>query len=529
MTELLQDLVTSQVERRPLAPALVCDQGKVTYAELEERSNRLARVLRTSGCRKGDRICVLVPKSPEAIVSILGILKAGCIYVPLDVSGPARRLTKVVESCEPRWILAAESTAELLDELLSAERFKGEILVGSVGHDLEGENFKSEFSRADLQIVLDGPLTCKQSSDEPAYIMFTSGSTGTPKGVVITHANVFYFVKWANRYFGVRPGDRNSGFFPLYFDLSVYDIFGTLSAGAELWLMPASANLLANKVAEFIRASEITQWFSVPSVLVYMSKLDVVRFNDFPALKRVLWCGEVLPTPCLMYWMRRLPRVRFTNLYGPTEATIASSYYTVPSCPEDERAAIPIGTACEGEELMVLNDRLQPVGVGEIGDLYLKGVGLSPGYWRDPEKTREVFRPDPNSANPEERIYRTGDLAAVGADGLVYFHGRADSQIKSRGYRIELGEVEAALYALDCLQECAVVDINVGEFEGATICCAYVPPPGVAIQAAALRRDLSKVLPIYMLPSRWMAMEKLPKNATGKIDRRRLREQFLGQ
>src|SRR5437762_4630094 len=153
--------------------------------------------------------------------------------------------------------------------------------------------------------------------------------------------------------------------------------------------------------------------------------------------------------------MKRLPNARFTNLYGPTEATIASSYYAVPRCPRDEREPIPFGDACDGEELLVLDGRLQPVAAGDIGDLYIRGTGLSPGYWRDPEKTDRVFLPCPGGAGPRDRIYKTGDLARRGADGLFYFLGRADTQIKSRGYRIELGEIEAALHSLPALRESA--------------------------------------------------------------------------
>ena len=225
--------------------------------------------------------------------------------------------------------------------------------------------------------------------------------------------------------------------------------------------------------------------------------------------------------------MARLPHVTFTNLYGPTETTIASSYYTVPTCPEDDGVAIPIGTPCAGEELLVLSEKLRPVSPGEVGDLYIRGVGLSPGYWRDPEKTRAAFIPNPMSSDPADRLYRTGDLAKIGADGLVYFLGRADSQIKSRGYRIELGEIEAALNAMSFLQECAVVAIPTDGFEGTVICCAYVPRPAHSVTPAGVRKELAKVLPSPMLPSRWMAFERLPRNANGKFDRRQLQEAFV--
>jgi acyl-coenzyme A synthetase/AMP-(fatty) acid ligase len=222
--------------------------------------------------------------------------------------------------------------------------------------------------------------------------------------------------------------------------------------------------------------------------------------------------------------MKRLPRVSFTNLYGPTEATIASSFYRVPACPTDDKAPISIGAPCDGEDLMVLDDRMRPTAVGETGDLYISGVGLSPGYWKDPEKTAAVFVPHPTK--PQERAYKTGDLARIGEDGLIYLIGRADSQIKSRGYRIELGEIESAFHTLGGLQECAVVAIDSKSFDGATICCAYVPQPGSDLSARELRRRVAELLPSYMIPARWISLERMPLNASGKIDRRKLREEF---
>lgn len=527
MRALPQRWVTDHAERCPDAIALVMDQERMTYGRLEETTNQLARMLKAAGSLKGDRICLLMPKSPAAIVGLLGILKADCIYVPLDPSSPAPRLAHMIASCEPRLILAAGPVAPLLDELMMEPRVRSTISIGWLGPEkVTGKYFQSEFSGGDLQSYSGRPLDYENNLEDAMYILFTSGSTGTPKGVVITHASVSHFIEWAIGYFGISSSDRISGHPPLHFDLSVFDIFGSFAAGAQLHLVPAELNLLPHKLSEFIRESEVTQWFSVPSALNYLAKFDVVRANDFPALKRLLWCGEVFPTPSLRYWMRRLPHVTFTNLYGPTEATIASSYYTVAKCPEDDQTEIPIGTACQGEEFLLVDERLKPVAQGEIGHLYIRGVGLSQGYWKDPEKTREVFLPNPQSSDPTDRIYKTGDLAKIGTDGLVYFVGRGDSQIKSRGYRIELGEIETALNAIDSLQECAVVAIHTEGFEGATICCAYVPAAATQVSPTGLRKELSKTLPGYMLPSRWGAFEKLPKNANGKIDRGTLKEVF---
>jgi acyl-coenzyme A synthetase/AMP-(fatty) acid ligase len=261
-----------------------------------------------------------------------------------------------------------------------------------------------------------------------------------------------------------------------------------------------------------------------------MAKFNAVAHGDFPELERLLWCGEVLPTPVLAHWMRRLPHVTFTNLYGPTEATIASSYYTVPACPVDETSPIPIGVPCDGEELLVLDHDLCPAPVGEIGDLYIAGVGLSPGYWRDEAKTAEVFLPDPRAPRGSgRRVYRTGDLAKLDKDGMVRFLGRTDSQIKSRGYRIELGEIEAAMNSVSVIRECAVVGVEAGGFEGTTICCAYSSLDGREIPSYTLRRDISALIPGYMQPVHWMQLPSLPKNVNGKIDRKELREQFAAR
>ena len=527
MKQLLQEWVTRHALGRPDATAVVFGQEKLTYAQLDGVSSQLARLLRTAGCERGDRVCFLMPKSPMALVAILGVLKADCIHVPLDPAGPAWRIRRILKACSARWILAAGPVGGLLDEILAETQLRESIRVGWLDQRrATAANFTPELYLDDLSGLSAQPPDYRNCARDPAHILFTSGSTGTPKGVVITHANVTHFVTWANSYFGMTASDRNSGHAPLHFDLSTFDVFGTFAAGAELHLVRPELNLIPHRLAELIRTSELTQWFSVPAVLNYMAKLDVVRFNDFPALRRILWCGDVFPTPSLVYWMQRVPHVSFTNLYGPTEATIASSYYTVPHCPTHEREHIPIGVACEGEELLVLDEKLNPTRTNVIGDLYIAGVGLSPGYWGDPERTESVFVRDPRKPDGRARLYRTGDLASVGSDGLVYFSGRADSQIKSRGFRIELGEVEAALNELTELRESAVVAIDSKGFEGMLVCCGYACSPECTATAAVLRKALGRRIPGYMLPSHWMRFEFLPKNSNGKVDRVRLRELF---
>lgn len=522
---LLHDYLGRAAGERPEAVALTMGDEQLTYAELATRSDKLAAALLEQAVDPGDRVGLLVPKGPSAIVAMHAVLKVGGIYVPLDAESPPRRLARIVTSAEPRLLLAAPDAAERLDGLAEIMSLPS---VGSVGPapvvSRDGRDI-SVFTSRDWETLASTGPTIRVEDDAPAHILFTSGSTGDPKGVVITHRNVAAFVGWALSEFGTRPTDRISGHPPLHFDLSTFDIYGTFAAGAELHLVPPTLSMNPHALASFIRDRELTQWFSVPSLLTYLARFDVIAEGDFPALERLLWCGEVLPTPVVSHWMRRLPHVRFTNLYGPTEATIASSHYSLPAVPEDETQPVPIGTACAGEELLVLDETLFAKPVGEIGDLYISGVGLSPGYWRDDDKTRAAFLPDPRSQDSGARIYRTGDLARVDEYGVAHFLGRADSQIKSRGYRIELGEVESALNTARGIQECAVVGVEVSGFEGTAICAAYVVADSV--NPAELRAELAKVLPTYMLPARLMSFDVLPKNQNGKIDRPALRRLFV--
>jgi amino acid adenylation domain-containing protein len=524
VTSLLQDYVTRAAAVRGDGVAVALGEDRLTYAQLDQLSDRLAARLVDAGCTPGDRVGMLMTKQPLSVVAIQAALKAGCAYLPLDLESPPVRLARIVETAEPRLLLSAPEAAPALDAV--AEAVAAVPVWSMTAEPISGQRVRSACTRAEWDVDA-APPGVRVQPDDPAYLLFTSGSTGWPKGVVITHRNVIAFSDWAVDAFEMSAGDRHSGHPPLHFDLSTFDLHPTFAAAAELHFVPPELGLDARGLAGFIRDGELTQWCSVPSVLSYLTRFDAVADGDFPALKRITWCGEVLPTAILTHWMRRLPHVRFTNMYGPTEATCASSWHPIASVPTDESVAVPIGRACPGEELLVLDEQLAQVPPDEIGDLYIAGVGLSPGYWRDEEKTAAAFLPDPRSPDGAARIYKTGDLARMDGDGVFHYVGRADSQIKSRGYRIELGEIESAFNAIEGVRECAVVGVEAKGFEGVAICAAYVTDDG--LKPPAVRRQLVDVLPSYMLPARWLVLDALPKNQNGKTDRPALRERFHEQ
>lgn len=521
MVQLLHQWVTAQAHARPDATAVVCGLARMTYGELEATSNRLARVLREAGCRQGEPIALLMAKSPMAIAALLAISKADGVCVPLDATSPSARLRTMIKTCGIGRVLASGGVEPALMDLVD-EPPPARLAIGWL--DREGpRSIAPEFRLDDLYVYGSDRIESRNRAFHPAYVYFTSAPNGVPKGVILTHANMIHCVEWANRYFGMQVDDHVSGHSPLHVDMSALDIFTAAAVGAELHLVPPIVSVLPNNLSEFIRSSAITHWFSVPSVLSYMAQFDLVHTNSFPALKRVAWSGDVMPAPTLAHWMTRLPKVRFTALYGPTETSIVCSAYTVPEPPQPNHA-VPIGTACTGKELFVLSAAtLEPVAPGEVGDLFIGGAGVSRGYWGDLAQTNACFVRHPQRLN--ERLYKTGDLARVDSNGLVYVVGRRDEQIKKRGHRVELGEIESAMRTVGAVKESVIVALDRGDFDGALICCAYVPGSN-SCSPVWLRHELSRLIPSYMLPLHWLALDRLPFDDDGHIDRARVKELF---
>lgn len=501
---------------------------RITYGELESESNKLAGILIEQNLMPGDRVGLFMEKTPKTIIAMLGITKAGGVYVPLDPHSPAERVIKIIRSSQPSLLFVDHETTYQFQYIIHSDPETGLIpwVWWSTAPLKHGDDFPPKFTHKDIEGQKNESHQVIRNPESAAHILFTSGSTGQPKGVVITHKNIDSFINWAVPFFNMKPGEHTSCHSPLHFDLSTFDIYGAFASGSHLHLVPPEINIHPKKLSAFILENKLNQWFSVPSALSYLSKFQVVPEGGYPDLKRLIWCGEVFPLPSLQYWMKNLPDVQFTNLYGPTEATIASSYYNVKEVPEN-LAEIPIGKPCSNEKLIILDEDMRRKKMGEVGDLYIEGSGLSPGYWQDTAKTGAAFIWYTSEEGRRERIYKTGDLASLGNDGMVYFHGRSDYQIKSRGYRIELGEIEEALGHNEMLREYAVVPVHINGFEGTAIGCAYV---GTTIKngtlAPLLKQKLKDKIPSYMMPQVWKEYDQLPRNGNGKIDRKKLSDYF---
>ncbi|WP_433325335.1 non-ribosomal peptide synthase/polyketide synthase [Spirillospora sp. CA-294931] len=464
----LPELFEAQVARTPDAVAVVTDDAALSFAELNARANRLARLLVTKGVKPGQVVGVALPRSADLVVALLGVLKAGAAYLPLDGDLPADRVAFILDDATPALLIT----------------------------DTEA----SEFSGDDLADV-------RLSPDDAAYVIYTSGSTGRPKGVVVPHSGIVNRLAGMQTQFGLGVDDRVLQKTPFGFDVSVWEFFWPLSQGATLVMARPDGHRDPLYVAEAIQRQEISTVHFVPSMLEAF--LAEPAAADCTSLERVICSGEALPASAVARFFELFEDVELHNLYGPTEASIDVTAW---KCSPGD-VSVPIGQAVPNTRTFVLDAALEPVPVGVAGELYLAGVQVARGYLGRPGLTGERFVACP-FGTPGERMYRTGDVVRWRADGNLDFLGRADDQVKIRGFRIELGEIEAVL-ASQVAQVAVVVREDV---PGDKRLVAYV----VGADTTGLREFAAERLPHYMVPSAIVALDALPLNANGKLDRKAL-------
>ncbi|HUI40869.1 MAG TPA: amino acid adenylation domain-containing protein [Terriglobia bacterium] len=517
MAFLLNQLLTRSAERYPERPAVWARGRTLTYQELEERSNQLAHLLRERGLGKGDRVGLYFPKAVESVAAMFGVLKAGGVYVALDPSAPAQRIEYIVQNCGIRALI---TTGDKLGGLRPGEIPTVEFSVLAEENAVAAPN---RFPWQDLAGIPGShpPEPLQPTTLDLAYIIYTSGSTGRPKGVMLTHQNALTFVQWCADEFRVTHEDRLSNHAPLHFDLSVFDVYNAIEAGACTCMIPEDVQLFPASLARFILTQGISIWYSVPSALVFLLLHGRLSTLDLSRLRIILFAGEVFPMKYLRQLADAVPHAELYNLYGPTETNVCT-YCKVDRAALGTQDKLPIGRACLNTEVFAVDDGDRVVSEpGGEGELYVRGPSVTPGYWGDPEKTRKMVVPNRFQPYFDEKAYRTGDLVRLRTDGGYDFLGRRDNQIKSRGYRIELGEIEAVLLAHGGVREAAVVAVPDEEI-GARLRAFVAPHNGGALAAAELQEHCASRLPQYMIPERIELCETLPKTSTGKIDRVKL-------
>ncbi|HET6762194.1 MAG TPA: amino acid adenylation domain-containing protein, partial [Longimicrobiaceae bacterium] len=491
-------LFAAQAQATPDAVALTAADGKaITYAELDARANRIARHLRARGVTRGTRVGLSVDRSPELIAALLGIVKAGAAYVPLDPSYPAERLAYMAGDADVTHLVVLDAVPDAL------AGFAGDVI-------------RLETNAQVIAGLSPDAVDVDLTGDDLCYVIYTSGSTGQPKGVAVPHRGVVRLVK-ENGFASFAADEVVLQLAPIAFDASTFEVWGPLLNGARLVLYPPETPSL-DDMGRFIESRGITTLWLTAGLFHQMVDTQLPRLRG---VRQLLAGGDVLSPPHVARAIAALPDTKVINGYGPTESTTFACCHTV-QAEDASKASVPIGGPIANTRVFVLDAHLRPAPLAVAGDLYIAGDGLAHGYLNQPAMTAERFIPDPYATEPGGRLYRSGDRARWLADGTLEFLGRADEQVKIRGFRIELGEIEAALAAHATVRDAAVVAREDGADGGRRLVAYVVARDGAAADAGELAAHLRGRLPEHMVPAAFVVLPALPLTANGKVDRRAL-------
>lgn len=491
----IHQVFEQEAVRRPEAVAVRFEDEVLTYRELNERANQLARRLRELGVGPEVMVGTAIERSLEMVIALLGILKAGGSFVPLDMNYPAERLA---------FMMSDTKTPVMVAQAEALRRLAGQTWVQAQLVSVDGDT--KEIDRQSKE-----NLPNLANPESMAYVMYTSGSTGRPKGVMVPHRAVVRLVKNTD-YIEFTEHDVFLQFSPVSFDASTLEIWGPLLNGGSVAIASPRTHALDEIGATIRKHGVTTAWLTAGLFNLMVEQ----RACDLKPLRQLLAGGDTLSVPHVRQALKSLPNCRLVNGYGPTEGTTFTCCRTI-TVEDAEGTSIPIGRPIANAQVYILDTSGSPVAVGEEGELYVGGDGVARGYLNQPELTSERFVQNRFCGDPNAKLYRTGDLACYRADGTIEFRGRIDQQIKISGYRIEPGEIEAALSAHPDIKSAAVVARQDGPGQKKLI--AYVVPKNGSYAAAELRTYLEQKLPAHMLPNMLVALDALPLSPNGKLDR----------
>lgn len=527
----VHELFEAQAGRTPDAVA-VLDQGRrLTYAGLNQEADRVADTVVECDTRRGDIVGVYLERTADAVIALLGTLKAGAAYAPAEPDAPLARVQVLLQrtntsvvltdlECLPSLLQIAPHLPSLRNVLWLPGRSNTRPAAATLKHCLDlGVNLRS--ARGTLH---DQPR--QRPTADPAslaYVLFTSGSTGAPKGVAMSHGPVVNLIRWVNETFGVGERDRVLQVTPLSFDLSVYSVFGALSSGASVYVTACDEVRDPIRLMNILETANITFWNSAPATLQQLESLFMARPRAAEsALRLVFLSGDRVPVPLPDAVVRAFPGSQVVALGGPTETAIWSNYYRIHKVDAAWRG-VPYGRPIRNVRCYVLDKWGEQAPIGVPGRLFVGGACLADGYLGDPQLTSCKFVPDPFSAGPGARLFDTGDIVRLGARGEMEFLGRADNQVKIRGYRVEPGEAEAALARIEGVSA-AVVDVD--RTSGTPKLVAFVVlAPGTKPDPETLRKELYSLIPVYAIPELFLVVDEIPITANGKVDRSALTAQ----
>jgi amino acid adenylation domain-containing protein len=487
------------VLKHPHRKAVINGDKNIDFTNLHASSINLAGYLKEilQGAQNKP-IAVFLPKSIESVVANLAIMYSGNFYMNLDIKSPNTRIKNILDLIEPSIIISDTSNIEFAKKTCPNFSF---INIDTIEHN---PNFDHKTVLAGLSKMID---------TDPICIINTSGSTGTPKGVILNHRSFIDFTEWAIETLKIGDDEIIGSLSPLIFDIYSFEICMLMVKGSTIVLIPESSSAFPVTILKLLQETNVSFIFWVPTIMVNIANMDLLSQMKLPQLKTVWFAGEVFPTKQFNYWKRNVSHAKFVNLYGPIEITLDCTYYIVEREIRDDEP-IPIGYSCRNADVLILNNENKLSKINEEGELCVRGTSLAMGYYNNPEKTAAAFVQNPLNTFYPEIIYRTGDLVYINEQNEIIFKGRKDSLIKHLGYRIELGEIEHVIINSLKLVENGCVVYHSQKKE---IVLFYESINDISV--AEIRKQISSILPKYMIPNKYEKMEELPRNTNGKIDR----------